>query len=151
MAAIIHDAASQTNRILYPANGGNRAGAQRWAIHDGRVHLDLAETVEGRARARVEEGIVFEDDDGGLDGIERGATALKYLPTRARGQLAAFEPVGKAIVFDRPGAAVHNNRGSKLWPHKTPTLTGIPGIGAKLGTTFKSFKPTARFFNDLNT
>ena len=49
----------------------DRAGLERGAIHDGGVEFVLAVGGEDGALAGVEERIVFEDLDGGLDGVER--------------------------------------------------------------------------------
>jgi hypothetical protein len=156
MAAVVQDAARKADRVLNSGDSGDRAGSQRWALHDRRVHLDLSKAVEGRTLAGVEQRIVFEDDDGRLDGVQRRAATLENFPAGDCSPPAPIEPGRQTIVFDRPGAAVNDDRRFKLWPHKTPGFTDIPGIAAKLGTTFKkfkpfkSFKPTARFFNVLN-
>ena len=79
-------------------------------FHDCRIHLDFTEAVQRRAGAGIEERIVFETNDSGFYGVERSAALLKNRPTGERRCLAAFESGGKTIVFDRPGAAVHDNR-----------------------------------------
>ena len=61
--------------------------------------------------AGVEDGIVFQDDDGGLDGIESGATFREHGPTGAQGILTANIARDDSVIWNIPGAAVNNERG----------------------------------------
>jgi hypothetical protein len=47
----------------------------------GRIELDKATTIEGRANASIVGGVVFEDADSGFDGIHGTTTIGEYLPT----------------------------------------------------------------------
>ncbi len=63
--------AREANGIADALDGGNGSGAERGAVHNDGVALDSAVEIEMRAVTSVENGIVFEDHDGGLDGVER--------------------------------------------------------------------------------
>jgi hypothetical protein len=61
------------------------AGLHVRAVHDGRVQLVL--TIRGKIRApsRVEERIVFQNANRGLDRIERRAAPVQHLRAGLRG------------------------------------------------------------------
>ena len=64
-----------------------------------------------RAVAGVKNGVVFEDHDGGFDGIERAAATRENRPARVEGALAARLAGFDGVVGDVPGAAMDDEGG----------------------------------------
>ncbi len=93
---------------------GDRAGLEVGAVHDGGVEFVFAFGRKDRAAPRVEQRIVFENVDGGLDGIERRAAAVKHFSSGfsslgQRGAIGrvALGPQRRALNDAR--AAVHHD------------------------------------------
>ena len=78
--AVLEQSAGGADGIADALDGGDGAGAEGGAVHDDGVAFDVAVEVEVGAVAGVEDGVVFEDDDGGGDGVERGAALGEDLP-----------------------------------------------------------------------
>lgn len=85
---------------------------QRGCIHDDGVAFDA--TIEGEMRSvtGVEDWIVFQDDDGGFNGIEGVAAGFENAPASMKGAKAASFAGINGIVGDVPGAAVNDEGGS---------------------------------------
>src|ERR1700682_2747303 len=66
---MLEDFAREANGVLYSLQVGGGAGAKRGAVHDDGVALHAAVEIEMRAEASVEDGIVFERDDGSFHGF----------------------------------------------------------------------------------
>ena len=73
--------------IAQSLHASHAACAQRSAVHDQRIQLHLAVAIQKTSPAGVEGLVVFHDDDGFLDRIQRWAAALQHAP--ARGQRVA--------------------------------------------------------------
>jgi len=73
--ALFEDEARGVDGIAEAFDTGNAAGLHAASVHEERVELDAAVGGEEAAAAGVEGGIVFEDGDGGLDGIDGCAAA----------------------------------------------------------------------------
>ena len=71
MRARLEDFAGKADGIANPLEGGCRTGSERRTIHDNGVAFDTAIQIEVRSVARIEERIIFEDDDSRFDGVER--------------------------------------------------------------------------------
>jgi hypothetical protein len=71
----------------------------------------VAIEVQMRTEAGVEDGIVFQDDDRGLDGIESSAAFRKHCPTGAQSTLTAGITGADSVIGNIPGAAMNNERG----------------------------------------
>jgi hypothetical protein len=71
----------------------------------------VAIEIQMGTEASVEGGIVFQDDDGGLDGVESGATFREHRPAGAQGILTADIAGDDGVIGNIPGAAVNNERG----------------------------------------
>jgi len=69
--AFFEDSAGSLDGIFDAAEARDGAGAEGGGVHDDGVTFDVAIEGEMGAEAGIEDGIVFEDDDGGFDGIER--------------------------------------------------------------------------------
>jgi len=76
VGAFFEDGAGGLDGIFGAAQTRDGAGAERGGVHDDGVTFDVAVEGEMGAEAGIEDGIVFEDDDGGFDGVERVATVF---------------------------------------------------------------------------
>ncbi len=104
--AFFEHAAGQADGVADPFDGGNRAGFQRSAVHHDGVELDAAVTIQVRADACVERGIVFEGDDGGFDGVNRWAACAENFPAGLKGATDSVAAIFDCFVGNVPGAAV---------------------------------------------
>jgi hypothetical protein len=77
MVALFEDQAGGLNGIAQALDAGYASGLHAAAVHEERVKLDAAVGGEKAAAAGVEGGVVFEDGDGGFNGIEGGCAARK--------------------------------------------------------------------------
>ena len=80
MRAVFQDFAREPNRIANVLKRGDGTGAKCSAVHDDGVAFDAPIEIQVRTVARVEDGIVFQNDDGCFDGVECGAARLEDLP-----------------------------------------------------------------------
>src|SRR5467141_2785155 len=90
---VLENLARELNGILDALQSGGSAGAKRCAVHDDGVAFD---------------GGVFENDDGGFDGVKSGAAALQDGPTRSEGGMAAGFASFHGFVRNVPRAAMNN-------------------------------------------
>jgi hypothetical protein len=72
--AIFEDFAGDLNGIFYALQRGGGTGAECCAVHHDGVAFDVAVEIEVRAVAGVEDGVIFEDHDGGFNGVKRGTS-----------------------------------------------------------------------------
>jgi len=100
--AILEDFASEMDGIFDALQSGGSAGAQRGAVHDDSVTFNVAVQIQVRTVTGVENGIVFEDDDSGFDGVESGAAAGEDGPAGGEGALAAGFAGVDGIVGECP-------------------------------------------------
>ena len=107
---VLEDSAGETDRIADALQGGDRAGAKSRAVHDDGVAFDAAVEIEMRAEAGVENGLVFKDNDGGFDGVERGAAASKNGPAGFESAAAAGIACFDGFVGNIPCAAMDDKR-----------------------------------------
>jgi len=98
--------ARQAYGIADAFDSSDGAGFQRFAVHDDGVELDAAFGIEMRAEARVECGIVFEDDDGGFDCVGGGAAGGENFPSGLERAADAGAAIFDGLVRDIPCAAV---------------------------------------------
>jgi len=98
--------------IFDAMESGDGTGAKRGGVHDDGVAFNVAVEIEMRAVAGIEDGIVFEDHDGGFDGVEGVATARENGPTgEERAKAAGFTGVD-GVVGNVPGTTVDDKRRS---------------------------------------
>ena len=91
---------------------GDGAGAKRGGVHDDGVVFNLAIEIEMGAEASVEDGVIFENDDGGFDGVEGVTATGKNIPSGVkRAKAAGFAGVN-GIVGNVPGTTMNNERRS---------------------------------------
>jgi len=121
MRAIFQNLARELNGILDALQSSRGAGAQRCAVHDDGVAFDVAVQIKVRAVTSVEDGIVFEDHDGGFDGVESGAAARKNGPPDGESAMATGLAGVYGFVRNVPRAAVNNQR----WFHRNEDGKGL--------------------------
>ena len=86
----------------------NGAAAQRLSVHDARIELDLADSVQMGAASGIEGLVVLHKTNHLLDGIDRRSALLQQIPPDAEGRGAPF-PVGIDQTFRNiPGASVND-------------------------------------------
>jgi len=112
MRALFEDQAGGLNGVAQALDTGHAAGLHAAAVHKESIELDAAVGGEKAAAAGVEGGVVFEDGDGGFDGVEGGCAA------REKG-VAGFERVAdtglvgaSGVGGDGPGTTVDEESGS---------------------------------------
>ena len=72
-------------------NAANASGAQGRSIHDEGVELHFAVAIEEAAATRVESLVVFHDDHGFFDRIERRPATFEHAPARGHRVAHAVE------------------------------------------------------------
>ena len=112
MRTFFEDGARGLNGIFDAAKTGDGTGAQRGGVHDDGVAFDVAIEIEMRAVASVEDGIVFEDSDGGFDGVEGVAAVGENGPAGMKRAKATGIAGFDGVVGNVPGSAVDDERGS---------------------------------------
>jgi len=112
MRSVLEDGTGNANGIFDMAQPGSGTSAKRGRVHDHGVAFDLAIEIQVGAKASVEDGIVFEDDDGGFDGIEGVAAVAEHTPTRAKSAEAARVAGVNGVVRDVPCPAMNDERRS---------------------------------------
>ena len=109
--ASFEDEASGADGVAEALDAGDAAGFHASAIHEEGVELDAAVGGEEAAAAGVEGGIVFEDGDGGFDGVEGGAADGEDGITGFEGGTDAGLVGGGGFGGDGPCAAVNEEGG----------------------------------------
>ncbi len=121
--AVFQDGAGETDGVAHALQRGDGAGTECGAVHDDGVAFDAAIEIQVRAEAGIENRLVFEDDDGGFDGIERGAARAKHGPASGKGAMAAGFARVDGFVGDIPGSAVNDER--RIHPKNARTAARI--------------------------
>src|SRR6185436_15959325 len=85
VAARLEDAPGDGDGVRDADQGRDGPALEPVALHDRRIHLDRAVSVQDRAAARVEARVVLERAHGALDRVERGATLRQHAPSRQHG------------------------------------------------------------------
>src|SRR5437879_12147339 len=104
---MLENLAGELNGVLDALQSGGSAGAKRCAVHDDGVAFDATVKIEVRAVTGVENRVVFEDDDGGFDGVKSGAAAVQGGPTRSAGGMATGFASFQGLVRHVPRAALN--------------------------------------------
>src|SRR5579862_8173121 len=108
MWAVAENLAGGANRIAKALDASNASGAEGGAVHDEGVELNFPVAIEKTTAPGIEGFVVFHDDDGFLDGVERRAPALKHAPSRGQSVVHAADVGVDHVVGHGPGAAVDN-------------------------------------------
>ena len=109
--AFAQNLARGADGIAQPFDAADAAGAERGAVHDEGVELHSAVAVEKAAAPGVEGLVVFHDDDGFFDRIERRATTLEHAPARGERVVDAADVGVDHVIGHGPGAAVNHQNG----------------------------------------
>ena len=106
VGALFKDQARSLDGVAEMLDTGDGSGLHAPAVHEKRVELNAAVGGEKAAAPGVESGVVFEDRDSGLDGIEGGSATREDGVTGFKGE-ADTGLVGCRIGSgDGPGATV---------------------------------------------
>ena len=104
--ALVEDEARGLDWIAEAFDAGDPAGAERCAIHEQGVELDVAVAGEKAASAGVEGLVVFKDSDSGFYGLDGGGAVFEEGVADGE-RIGDAEPVGfDHVVGDGPGTAV---------------------------------------------
>src|SRR5687768_11433320 len=120
MACPLHHRARGDDRIADALDDGDTARAQRGAVHDGRVHLDLALGDQARAAAGVEKRRVNEHDHSRDPRVE----CVLLRVARLERLLEHGELLPSRLVrAPHAGAAMHDDHHQTL--RESYTLSGL--------------------------
>ncbi len=112
VTAFFQNQPSSLNGVAQTLDAGHASRLHAAAVHQQGVELDAAVRGEKAAPAGVEGGVVFEDGDGGFNGIQSRSAARK---NGIAGLQRIADPGlvgGRGVGGDGPCAAVDEKRGS---------------------------------------
>ena len=132
--ALLKDDARGLDGVAKVLDTGNAAGLHASAVHEEGIELDAAIGGEEGATTGVEGGVIFEDGDGGFDGIEGRTAAGQNGIAGGEGMLYAGEMFGFGVGGNGPCTAVHQKDGERgiLLRHKN-MLAKLGGEGGDDG------------------
>jgi hypothetical protein len=105
------DQAGGLNGVAKALDAGHAASLHAAAVHEEGVELNAAVGGEKAAAASVEGGVVFEDGDGGLNGIESGCAAREKGVAGFESGADAGQVSGSGFGGDGPCATVNEESG----------------------------------------
>jgi hypothetical protein len=109
--ALAENLAGGAHGIAQALDTSDASGAECGSVHDESVELDSPVAVQEAAASGIEGLIVFHDDDGLLDGIDRRAAALEHAPSRSQRVPHALYVGVDHLIRHGPRAAMnHQNR-----------------------------------------
>jgi len=111
MRTSFEDQASGLNGVAKALDAGYAAGLHATAVHEEGVELDAAVGGEKAAAAGIEGGVVFEDGDGGFDGVEGGCAAGEKGVAGFEGAADAGFMSGSGVGGDGPCATMNDESG----------------------------------------
>jgi hypothetical protein len=111
MGRLLQDEASGLDGVAEVFDAGDAAGLHAAAVHEQGVELDAAVGGEEAASAGVEGGVVFEDGDGGFNGVEGRTADGEDGIARFEGAANTGFMGGCCVGGDGPGAAVNKEGG----------------------------------------
>jgi len=109
--AFLEDGARGLDGIFDAPKTGDGARAECGRVHDDGIAFDVAIDVEMRTVARVEDRIVFEDDDGGFEGVDSVASVEKDIVASVESAKATRFASNDGVVRDVPSATVDDEGG----------------------------------------
>jgi hypothetical protein len=107
VGTFFEDQAGGVDGIAEALNAGYAAGFHAAAVHEEGIELDAAVGGKEAAAASVEGGIVFEDGDGCLDGVDGCAATGEYFMTYFEGAADSGLVGGCEVGRDCPGSAMN--------------------------------------------
>ena len=113
MRRLFHDQTGKADRIFNVSNVGNRAGFERFAVHDRGVHLVYARGRKHRTFAGVEKRIVFERAHRRFGRVQTRTAVLQNFPAGSKrvfnsGAILALALRRHLAALNRSGPAVNN-------------------------------------------
>ena len=108
---LLKDEAGGLDGVAEVLDAGDAAGAEVGTVHKQGVELDATVAGEEGAAAGVEGVVVFHDGDGGLYGVDGGATAGESRPAGVEGSGDATLVGCDSVVGHGPGTAVDEEDG----------------------------------------
>jgi len=109
--AFFKDQAGGLNGVAQALDAGYAAGLHAAAVHEKRIELDAAVGGEKTAAAGIEGGIVFEDGDGGLDGVEGRCSAREKGVAGFKGAADAGLMGASGVGWNGPCATMNEESG----------------------------------------
>ena len=106
MRALAKHLARCTHRIHNALHATDATGAESCAIHDEGIKLNFALAVQKAAAPGVEGFVIFHDDHGFFDRIERGAASFQSAPSRRDRVAGAVQVHLNHIVRNCPRTTV---------------------------------------------
>jgi hypothetical protein len=101
------DEACGLNGIAEVLDAGHAASLHAAAVHEESIELDAAVGGEKAAAASVEGGVVFEDGDGGFDGVESRRAAGEKSVTGFESLADTGQVSGSSVGGNGPCATVN--------------------------------------------
>jgi hypothetical protein len=111
VGTFLKDEACGVDRIAQVFDAGDAAGFHAASVHEEGIELNAAVGGEEAASSSVEGGIVFEDGDGGFNGIDGCAAAGEDFVTDFEGVAHAGLVSGSSVGGDGPCSAMHEKGG----------------------------------------
>jgi hypothetical protein len=108
---LLKDEAGGADRVAQALDTGDAAGLHAAAVHEERVELDATVGGEKAAASGVEGGVIFEDGDSGLDGVDGRSAAREDGVARFEGAADAGLVGLGCVGGDGPCAAVNEEDG----------------------------------------
>jgi hypothetical protein len=114
VGTFFEDEAGGLNGVAEAFDAGDAAGLHAATVHEEGVKLYAAVGGEKAAAASVEGGVVFEDGNGGFDGIEGRTAAREQCVAGFEGKADSSQVGGSGIGGDGPGSAVDDEGGDEI-------------------------------------
>jgi len=111
VGTFFEDQAGGLNGVAKTLDTGDAAGLHAAAVHEKGVELNAAIGGEKAAAASVEGRVVFEDGNGGFDGVESGCSAREKGVAGFEGAANAGFMSGSGFGGDGPCATVNEESG----------------------------------------
>jgi hypothetical protein len=108
MVALFEDQAGGLNGITKALDAGYASSLHAAAVHEESIKLYAAVGGEKAAAACVEGRVIFEDSDGGFNGIEGGCTARKKGVAGFKSLADTVQVVGSGVGGNGPCATVND-------------------------------------------
>ena len=128
--AFAQNLAGGAHRIAQVLDASHAPGAKRGAVHDQGIELHFAVAVEEAAASGIESLVVFHDDDGFFDSVERRAAALEHAPSRSQRVVDTVDVGVDHVIGHGPGAAMNDQDGimsARVSPELVKRLDRIAG------------------------
>src|ERR1700691_638859 len=114
MRTLAQNLPCRANWITQALHATHASGPKRRTIHNQGIQLHLAVAIQKAASTRVEDLVVFHDDDRFLHSIKSRTAAFQHAPARRDSVAYAMQVSVHHVIGYGPGATVnHKNRISR--------------------------------------